>query len=210
MVEHFGHVGAGLGEKAGRLFAALQAHLHDFALDALCQAVGNGGQITEHRLRDGLPPEDRQHADHAVIHEERIARKGDHALACRPRRIADVRIVAHVVGEQGAAIPRDASNFEVPDLDPAMWSVQMRVHARTCLQDERFLRLVQRPDARKRSVELLDQSLHAAREDRRQRIGAGQQHADLAAHRRKLLGFGGLPTQFQHGHDLPGNRAEIR
>ena len=203
MVEHLGQIGAGLGEEARRLLAAFEVPFDPLALDALRDAVGDRSEVGEHLFRDGVLPEDGQHADRAPLDQQGVTRKGDHSLAGRPGRVADVRIVGHVVGQQRLAVAGDAPDLEVADLDPAMGPVEMRVHPGARLQEQHVFRFVEGPHPGERSVQVFDQPLDATPENCRQRLGAAEMDADLAAHGGEPLGFGGLPAQFQHVHDLP-------
>ena len=68
----------------------------------------------------------------------------------RPGRIADPRIVQHVVRQVGLALGGDAPDLQRPDRHPRVAAVDVRVLAGARLQLQRLPRVVDQPDARER------------------------------------------------------------
>ena len=174
------------------------------ALNELRDALGDGRQVFEQRRRHHAPPEDGQHAHGASSDEQRVPGESHHVLPPRPRGVADVRIVKHVVGEQRPLVARDASDLELADRHPPVRAVEMGVATGARLEDQHPLRLVERPDPGKGSVQVVDDRLCAALQGFAQRGGAGQMHVDFAPGGGELPGIPGLAAQLQQGGHLPG------
>lgn len=97
--------------------------------------------------------EQRHHADQSLAHDQGVSRERDHALASRPRLVADSRVVEDRVGQVGGALGRDQTDLVHADRDAAVRAVEVRVQAGARTQHESVVRAVVDPDPRERRAE---------------------------------------------------------
>ena len=108
-----------------------------------------------------MPGEQGDHADEPILHDQRIAREGDHALPLRPLLVGDARVADDGVGQVRRALLGDQADLEPADGDAPVRAVQVRVLSRAGPQHQHVLRRIQRPDAGESRVQVCDQSLGA-------------------------------------------------
>jgi hypothetical protein len=90
------------------------------------------------------------------FYNQRIACKGNYAFPFRPVFIADVRIIDEIVCQMGDALLSDNADFKFADRYTAMRTVDTGIHPGACLKFQDMLFLIERPDARKRCIKVVD------------------------------------------------------
>ena len=121
-------VGRGqVGEEPVPLLALPQRLLAPLPLDALRDRVREGARSARTVSESASAREQRQHADHAPFHRERVAGEGHHPLAARPLRVAHVRVVGDGVGQVRPPARGDPADLVIADTDAAVRPVQVGV-----------------------------------------------------------------------------------
>ena len=146
----------------------------DFPLDAHGDPVGD----RRHRLHRGvgerLAGEHRHHAHQPVVHQERVARKGHHALPLRPPLVAHTGIDRHGVGQVRPPLLGDQADLVLADRNPAVRAVQVGVQPGAGLEFENVPLGVERPDAGEGPVQVAHQGLGTALEHGPQLVGLNE------------------------------------
>ncbi len=169
-----------LGEKAVALFAHPHQIVGAGAGDADGNGVGHRGQAVEVDLAERLAREHRQHPHQLAGDHQRVAGKGHHAFAPRPRLIAHPRVAVDVVGQVRRPLLGDQPDLEPAHRDAAVRAVDVRVEAGARLQLEHRLGLVEGPDPREGGAQVIDDDLDAALEHVADRPLPGERKGDIA------------------------------
>src|SRR5215813_11173753 len=185
-----------------------------FPLDALCDRSRDSGDSFDRVFAQWMTREHRHHPDDPILNQQRIAREGHHSFLSRPLRVADARVITHVVGQMRLALFGDQANLEFPDGHAGVPAIQVRIHSCAGLQFQQRLLRIQRPDARKRRVQMSDQRFSALLQHTLQgRLVLGQSGAHVCAQSRPLqaLLFHPLALSDVRQHaDHPNRRAVAR
>ena len=110
--------------------------LGDLPLDAHGDPVGDRRHRLHRRVGERLAGEHRHHAHEPVVHQERVARKGDHALPLRPLLVAHTGIDRHGVGQVRPPLLGDQADLVLADRNPAVRAVQVGVQPGAGLEFE--------------------------------------------------------------------------
>src|SRR5439155_10405550 len=115
------------------LLALVELLLQPPTLDSHGNRSGHGPQCVQHVFGENPFGKHCHNTDEALAHDQGMACEGDHPFPPGPFGIANTGIVENIVREMRPPLLRDQPNLEFADRYSAVWTVEVRIHARTGL-----------------------------------------------------------------------------